>query len=61
MSYSERKNRDFFPLLVSALKVFIFIFLLPSIQELPHWFLLLGVCIWVVTSDVDYGVIMAFP
>ena len=47
-------------LLVAVLTVFIFHLILPTIQELIHWLLLVGVHVLIYKSDVDYGVILAF-
>ena len=41
--------------------VIIFLLLLPTSQELIHWFVLVGVRVQVYKSDVDYGTIMDFP
>ena len=47
-----------FLFLLKVLTVFIFIFILPLIKELFHWFLPVGVCVRVSKSDVNYGVSM---
>ena len=54
------KTGEIFPLLVSVLTVFIFIYLIPQRQELSHWFLTVGVYVRVSKSDVDYGVSLDF-
>ena len=43
MPSTERENGEILPLLVAVLKVIILIFLLPTSQELTHWFLPVGV------------------
>ena len=60
MPSTERKNGEFFPLLVAVLTVFIFIFLIPSIHEILHWLLHEGVYVQASKYDADYGVRMAF-
>ena len=45
-----------FPFLVAVLTVIIFILLLPTIQELIHWSVLVGVHVRVSRYDVNYGV-----
>ena len=49
------------PLLISVLTVLILVLLLPTRQEIIHWFVLVGVCIQVSKSDIDYGVSLDLP
>ena len=48
------------PLLVAVITVFIFLFLIPSIQEILHWLLPEGVNVQVSKYDADYGVGLDF-
>ena len=50
-----------FLLLVAVLTVLILILLLPTIQELIHWLMLVGIRVSVSKFDVDDGVSLAFP
>ena len=43
------------------LTMFVFIILLPTIQELIHLFLTVGVHVRVYKYDVNYGVSLDFP
>ena len=61
MSYTERENRDFFVLFVEILTMLIFIFLLPTIQEIVYWILPVGVRVRVSKSDVNYSVSLDPP
>ena len=53
--------RKMFPIFVAMLMVFIFLFLIPTIQELIHCLLPVGVHVRVSKYDVDYGASLAFP
>ena len=50
-----------FPLIVSVIIVLIFILLLPTSQELIHWFVLVGIRIFISKSDVNYGISLDLP
>ena len=50
-----------FLLLLEVLTVLIFVFLVPNIQDLIHWLILVGVNVRVSKYDVDYGVSLSFP
>ena len=58
---TEGTNRENFLLIVEVLTVLIFIFLIQTIQEIVHWFILVGICIRVSKFDVDYGVSLDLP
>ena len=51
-----KKTENYFLLLVAVINMFIFLFLLSSIQEIFHWFLPVGVCVWISKYEIDYGV-----
>ena len=59
MSSTDRTNGDVL-FLAEMLSVFIFTLLLPSIQDLYHWFIPVGVCVQVAKYDVDYGISLDF-
>ena len=59
--YWEYKRRKKFPLFVAMLNMFIFIFLVSTIQELIHWILPVGVSVRVSNYDVNYGVSADLP
>ena len=55
MTLAERTNGDFFPLIVAVIIVLIFFDNLPQIQELRHWFTLVGIRVSVAKFDANYG------
>ena len=62
MQSTDRTNGEkMFPLWVIVLTTFIFVLLLPFIQELFHSLLPVGVCVQLSKSDVDYVISMDFP
>ena len=50
-----------FPLLVAGIITIFLILLLPTSQEIIHWFLLVGVCVQVSKSDVNDGISLNLP
>ena len=50
-----------FLLLTEVLTELILIFLLPTIQEIINWFILLGIRVIISKSDVDDGFGLDFP
>ena len=46
---------------MAVITVFIIIFLIPTVQELIHWFLPVGICVQVSKLDINYGISLGFP
>ena len=59
----NRKNklRKMVPLLVAVINVNILLLILPTSQELIHWFVLVGIRVWVSKSDINVGISLDFP
>ena len=58
---NRKKWRKMVPLIAEVLTMLILILLLPKIQYLIHWFMLVVVRIRVSKYDVNYGVSLDFP
>ena len=50
-----------FPLIVAVLTMLILILLLPTVHEIIHWLVLVGVRVRVSKYNVNYGVSMDLP
>ena len=48
-------------LLVAVINILIFLLLLPPIQELIHWFVLVGVRVRASKYDDEYGISLDLP
>ena len=61
MPYTERKKVETFLLLVVVLTMLVVIFILPKIQELIRWLILVGIWVGISKYDVDYSISLTFP
>ena len=59
--YTERRNGDFFPLVVTVLPVVVLIDSFPSGQERCHWFILALIRVSVAKFDFNYGFNFSIP